>query len=338
MASVTTIRYGSLTSRVRHLSLELRVSLFLLLASCQRETPGSAAAEATTTTTVSSSRGPGFPCSWSQPRELARIESAELDEISGLSASPTHPGMLYVHNDSGDSPRFFAIDEQGRTVAVFTLPLDGWQDCEDIAVVTGPNHQALVYLGDIGDNAARTGVGVPRSEIRVHRFPEPTLPPDGATLRIERLETLRFRYPDRPHDAETLLVDPRTLELLIVTKENDGLSRIFRAPRPEPGNVITLELAGQLQFGQGLLPGNGQASGGDVSPSGDAVVIRTYSSAFLWQRAEGQTVSQALAGTPLKLPIPRQVQGESIGFSASGRGYYTVSEKTAQPLFAVDCR
>ena len=42
---------------------------------------------------------------------------------SGLAASHRHPGVLYTHNDSGDTPRFFAIDANANVLA--EVRLDG---------------------------------------------------------------------------------------------------------------------------------------------------------------------------------------------------------------------
>ncbi len=318
--------------------------MFALLLDCQRETAVSDAVRPATTAplethdeTRDETRA---SCTWSEPaREIAKVQDERLDEVSGLAASLAHAGVLYVHNDSGDSPRFFAIDATGRTVGVFTLPLDSWQDCEDIAVAPAADNRSYVYLGDTGDNAARTGIGIPRDSIAVHRLPEPALPAEvGGTVRVERLETLRLRYPDRPHDAETLLVDPRSGDVFVLTKENDGQSQLFRAKAPRPGNVSTLEPAAKLQFGRGVLPGNPQTTAGDIARDGASIVIRTYSNAFVWQRGATESVSQALGAIPKRLPLPHEIQGEAIGFAADGSGFYTTSERTHQPLFFLPCR
>src|SRR4051812_17611618 len=45
------------------------------------------------------------------------IHDARLNELSGIAASTLHSSILYVHNDSGDSSRFFAIDTGGRLLS-----------------------------------------------------------------------------------------------------------------------------------------------------------------------------------------------------------------------------
>ncbi|HEY3237371.1 MAG TPA: hypothetical protein VGJ84_21810 [Polyangiaceae bacterium] len=272
---------------------------------------------------------------------MGRIENSELTEVSGIAASRTRDGALYVHNDSGDSPRFFAIDRQGHTLLEIGIPIPSWIDCEDIAVGPAPGVAHAVYLGDIGDNAARESRPSPRSEIQVYRVPEPAelANAKGGRIRLPKVDTLRFVYPDKPHDAETLMIDPVSGDLFIVTKESDGRSVVFLAAAPlTAGGPRALTPVGGLAFGGADLPGNGQATGGDISPSGDAIVIRTYSTVFLWRRAAGQNVGDALKGRPQALPTATEPQGEAVGFAADGNGFFTASEKPNQPLFFAGCR
>src|ERR1700712_5010085 len=72
-----------------------------------------------------------------------KLESKQMNEISGIAASGISPDIYYVHNDSGDTSRFFAITPDGRIKAVIYYKGDskeqqGVRDCEDIAVGIGP--------------------------------------------------------------------------------------------------------------------------------------------------------------------------------------------------------
>lgn len=58
------------------------------------------------------------------------------NETSGLAASTAHKGILYIHNDSGDTSRFFAIREDEILKAIYTFSVDhpgkhGVKDVED---------------------------------------------------------------------------------------------------------------------------------------------------------------------------------------------------------------
>src|SRR3954447_14306889 len=79
---------------------------------------------------------------------LGRLDHPAIREASGIVASRRHPGVFWVHNDSGHPAALFAVRRDGslaRWYAVSAQTLD-W---EDIAVDdAGP-----LSLGDIGNNA-----------------------------------------------------------------------------------------------------------------------------------------------------------------------------------------
>jgi hypothetical protein len=55
-------------------------------------------------------------------------------------------------------------------------------------------------------------------------------------------------------------------------------------------------------------------------------VIRTYSSAFLFRRQPGESVSAALRRAPRQLPTAREQQGEALGFAHDDAAFVTISE------------
>src|SRR5438045_5677919 len=55
-----------------------------------------------------------------------------LTELSGIAASRAQPGVYYVHNDSGDSPRIFALDRAGTELGQLCLAGATNVDWEDI--------------------------------------------------------------------------------------------------------------------------------------------------------------------------------------------------------------
>ena len=116
---------------------------------------------------------------------------------------PASAGLLRVHNDSGDAPRIYAIDEKANLLGICNIK--GWQarDWEDIALGPGPDpNLPYLYVGDIGDNSAKY------PEVVVYRVPEPKVDPGKpfGQMTIGPADALRFVYPDGPRDAETLLI------------------------------------------------------------------------------------------------------------------------------------
>ncbi len=269
------------------------------------------------------------------------VASDALTEISGIAASRRTRGVYWVHNDSGDSARVFAIDAAGKTLGEFAL--DGAQavDWEDIAVAPGP-HPATkangkgvtsdLYVGDIGDN---TGT---RASVTVYRVPEPAVDRAGTSTSepvarvLPGAAALTFTYPDGPHDAEALLVDPRRGDLLIVTKDLvAGRGIVFRGAADAPaGTTAVLERVGEVSLGLG-----GGVTGGDVSANGDTVALRTYLGVTLYPRPAGTRLWRAFEQTSCAGAAPSLLaerQGEAVGFVPGGRAYLTAGEGEHPPL------
>ncbi|MEO5730177.1 MAG: hypothetical protein ABI134_02435 [Byssovorax sp.] len=311
------------------------IAVVLLLSGCDWDAPpalwSGAAVSGSGGSTASSSGSGGsggsggavLACTACEPvQETGTLASLDEIEISGLVASLAHDGVFYVHNDSGDSARFFAIDLAGKALATFTVSGATAIDWEDIARAPCPAGTCL-FLGDIGDN------GVARSDCAVYRVTEPATIAD-ATVPAEKLP---FSYPDGPHNAETLLADPATGGLFIVTKTL-GISSVYAFPLPlTPGKSVVLTRAGDISLP--ILPA--LVTGGDVHPLGRGVLLRTYADVWLFPQAPGMSVVDALVGAPCAAPSPPEAQGEAIGWLASGAGYVTTSEGKGSAIHRVAC-
>ena len=260
---------------------------------------------------------------------VGTIAIPELDEASGLIASRNNADVLWVHNDSGNPVHLFAVDTQGRTLGIYTPTGASNTDWEDIGIGPGPvTNVQYLYLGDIGDNNEN------RSNIKIYQIPEPAVHArqytNPVTANMKGVRTLTLTYPDGAHNAESLFVDPWTGDLFIVTKEA-ATSRVYTAPKSmlDTNNSSALTFVRTIPFD---IP-----SAADISPAGTEIIIRQENFARLWARSPGQTVSNALAGTPVSLPVigpPTEANGEAVAFDALGGGYFTVSESaTPEPLY-----
>ena len=78
---------------------------------------------------------------------LGKLDVRLVPEASGIVKSRRHPGVFWVHNDSGNPPSLFAIRADGRIVREFRLEIPNI-DWEDIAI----DDQGHLYIGDIGNN------------------------------------------------------------------------------------------------------------------------------------------------------------------------------------------
>ncbi|MDG1483136.1 MAG: PKD domain-containing protein [Myxococcota bacterium] len=261
---------------------------------------------------------------------LGSLESASITETSGVVVSALSDGVLWVHNDSGDSARLFAIAESGALLGTYTLDVST-RDWEDLTV--GWNAELgteALYIGDVGDNATS------RESLSVVIVPEPVVELNQAEISAELTDfsTLTLTYPDgEAHNCETLAYDPRTGSLIIVTKSADGESHVFEKSAPhEDGTETELTFLTTLQFGSEPLTGSANTTAGDFSPLGDQLLIRTYSDAWMWLRDGSESLADALAGEACDADAPSEDQGEAIAYTPDGSGYITISEGTGSPI------
>lgn len=251
-------------------------------------------------------------------RETAGLVACDaLKEASGLAASRSNPGVLWAHNDSGDKPRVFALGAHGEHLGIYTLLGAEAVDWEDMAVGPGPQKgREYLYVADIGDNLAH------RETKTVYRLPEPRVNAGQAPVEsaLAGAEALRLRYPDRPRNAEALLVDPVSRDLYIVTKQEETVT-LYRAAYPQPlDRVCTMEDCGKLAIA-GVV-------GGDVSPDGSAILLKTYGALYLAHREPGESLAAALLrGNFERLPYTAEPQGEAVAWAPDGSAYFTLSEE-----------
>jgi hypothetical protein len=279
----------------------------------------------------SSTGAPELPScpSFADGEQVGALVDPAIVETSGLVASRTQPDVLWLHNDSGDTPRVFAVRPTGETIASYLLEGAIALDWEDMALGPGPEADVdYLYLADIGDN------GTIRGYVTVYRVPEPVVDAAGGEgLPLGGVVPVDLKYPDGPHNAETLLSDPLTGDLLIVTKEDAGPSRVFRAVAPiDVEGKTTMEEIATLSFGVEPLPGNPLATGGDIADDGSLVVVRTYSHAFAWRRPAGLDLAEAFAGPPCPLPTLPDADGEAIAVLPGLGGLVTISEGAMVPV------
>jgi hypothetical protein len=259
-----------------------------------------------------------FCRSCSEPASLGRVGRPSIDEASGLCASRRGP-HLYVHNDSGDRARFFAVDTAGRDLGSYEVTGARAVDWEDAAVGPCPEG-SCVFLADIGDNDEE------RDGYVVHRVPEPATVGPGAH-QIAGV-TLPFQYPDGSHNAETLLVDDAG-DVFVVTKARRGPSIVFRFPRPHtPGSSATLERVAEIT----IPAGSPLVTAGSLA--GSRLLLRTYSS--VWYYELGNAGLGGIGAPTCSLPVPPELQGETITWY-DGSSYLTVSEGQNAKLYRVTC-
>lgn len=246
--------------------------------------------------------------------EIGLVDNPEIDEISGMVTSQLDSDIVWVHNDSGDESRIFLLRKDGTYLKTIQINGASNRDWEDIAYGPGPDENLnYIYIAEIGDNSARYDVKM------IYRFPEPSLSLEN-DLDLAQAESISFVYPnDIRMDAETLLLDPWTRDIFIVTKREFPV-KVYRLPYPQSTtDTIIAELYGMLPFTS--------ATAGDISKDGKDILIKNYQDIYLWSREDDETLADAFLKQPLRLNYVQEPQGEAIAFTQDGNAFYTISEK-----------
>ncbi|HEY4322932.1 MAG TPA: hypothetical protein VGN20_03070 [Mucilaginibacter sp.] len=266
---------------------------------------------------------------------VGHFQARDLDEISGIAASGLAPSgtnadLYYVHNDSGDTSRFFSILPDGTLKSTIYFKGDprekqGVNDCEDIAVGPGPiKGKSYVYLGDIGDNHSN------HPYITVYRMEENPMWVKDTTVNTPA-DAIHLKYPEGPRDAETLMVDPVERLIYIVTKRRDSVT-VYTSPLDfKPNDTLFLTKRCNLFFaGYKVFK---WITAGDISKDGKQVLLKNYSRVYYWKRENDEPIWKTLKRKPQILPYKQEKQGEAIGFTPDGKGYYTTSEGVYAPIY-----
>lgn len=258
-----------------------------------------------------------------------------LVETSGLVASPSRPGILWMHNDSGDAARLYAVGTDGRARGRLTLPGEA-VDWEDLAAAPCPDGSGpCLWIGDIGDNAAG------RPHVSVLATPEPQTDGERRAGQVWRFPVV---YPDGARDAEALVVSPAGDQFWIIEKKEEGPVRVFGHPGPLTDGVsATLEVSPPFEPPGIDLDRGRMITAADLHPSATRLLVRVYTGTYEYRFGAGQGPMDLGAITPQVVALGplSEPQGETVAYDETGRGVVTVSEdrerQPGQPLHYYPC-
>jgi hypothetical protein len=267
-------------------------------------------------------------CGYGQTRPLGEVQDKRLTEASALVASQRWRGVFWTLNDSKNEPMLFATDQQGKSRGRFRVSNAENVDWESLQLGPDSDGGAALYIGDTGNNKGN------RRELVIYRVTEPEpVAARGGTLTTTSAEAFRFAYPGGPRNTEAMLVHPVTGEVLLITKEPDGHSLVFRMPTPLDGQrVAMLEQVGSIDV-TGLGADGDLVTDASVTPDAHRVIVRTYTSALEYDVEDGAPLTRIWDQSPRIIPLGDGAKGEGVTYRADGGALITIGEGETPLLF-----
>jgi hypothetical protein len=243
------------------------------------------------------------------------LANTQVIESSGITAGLRRDDVLWTHNDSGDTPRLFAIDTAGRDLGVLAVEPAEAIDWEDLCSATIGGKLCLV-IADTGDNQRK------RDHVALYIAEEPDL----ATDRVARvIQTIRFTYEDGPQNCEALAAAPDDQVFYLVSRGKEDERKLYELPFT--GTVARVVM--RLTFPQ--------VTAMDISRDGRYAVLLTHKDTALeYRREAGESWPLAFSRKPRTLPLPEAVQAEAICYSPDGDALFMTSEGSPCPLWRIE--
>lgn len=217
------------------------------------------------------------------------IQNEAINEASGIVKSKQFNGVFWIHNDSGDIPRIFAVDWEGNSIAEYLVQSAEHVDWEDITTDNDGN----LYIGDIGNNQNK------RKDLKVYITKEPN-PQDNEEVLIKKI--VPFRYPDQEKfgsplhlnfDAEALFYFRDILWILTKHRSNTK-TKLYKFSTLEGKREIVLEKVDEYDV-------DGMVTGADVNLAETHLAVLTYD--IIWIFWLPQRGDKLLSGKSKKIPI-----------------------------------
>jgi hypothetical protein len=213
----------------------------------------------------------GLLASPSDLERVGRLEDPAIVEASGIVRSRKHPGIFWVHNDSGNPPSLFAVRADGQLVRSYRVgvPNVDWEDIAD-------DDSGHLYLGDIGNNDLRLPARA------IYRFDEPD-PAEATDKPLKPTLSTYYRFAQGARfDSEGLFVSGN--KAFLVSKWRDGReAEIYSVPLDPPAPILKPATPEKVA----TLPGCVEpATGAGLSPDGKLLAVVTDKAARVYRPDE----------------------------------------------------
>ena len=264
---------------------------------------------------------------------MVEMADDKLQELSGLVASRTYPGVLWAHSDSGNEPILYALDTQGGS---HSIPLEGvtLRDWEAIAL-----SDSTLYITEMGNNLNSS------EKLGVYEFEEPD-PKVSGPLRPRRFIPVAYEdqksFParDRWHfDCEAAFYSDGSLYFITKNRPafrlfvQEGGANLYRLDLSALGEKNLLHRVDSIE---GL---GGWVTAADISVDGRRLAVLVESpqqSIWLFERPESgdRWFSQSSRVERYKFFDGGQL--ESLAFVSEGEREALVMLNEERQMFRVE--
>ncbi|MBK8069781.1 MAG: hypothetical protein IPK27_19830 [Rhodanobacteraceae bacterium] len=279
---------------------------------------------------------PPAPRPISRPGIAGIVTDPALGELSGLAPSRRKAERYWAINDGGNGNHLLLIDTRGRVQRKLTLAGVKNIDWEDLASFRWKGESWLL-IADTGDNSGL------RKYVSLWLLREPD--PEGSETTASPSREIRLRYPDEPHDVESMTVDGANGTVYLLSKRTVPPT-LYSLPldAAEHAGVRTATLVAKLdgipQPTEREIARDGslsrfrsQATALELDCSGQGLLVLTYDAVYRFRRDAGQDWSVALPGQePARSSITLLPQAEAMALDDQCHELLIGSEKAPVPL------
>lgn len=258
--------------------------------------------------------------------ECGTQQKKVMTEVSGFACSRVTPGYIWEHGDEnlGSNRRIVAIQPDGtKAMEVKVSTSSSRDDWEDICtgIYGGKNY---IFIGAIGDNDLEF-----KDQYYIYYFEEPTITSGSKTITASEIV---FGFPDNEaHNAETLMYDNVEQKFYVVDKVKKGICTLYSLPfKTNYSGVQTMTKVCEL--------GNGKkfnfCTGGDITPDGKWMAIKSKPYILLWERQGNESLSETAKRRPMQIAAyEEEAQGEAIAWDDDNTFYTTSDQTSDQPIY-----
>lgn len=127
------------------------------------------------------------------------------------------------------------------------------------------------------------------------------------------------------------MIDPSG-NVILVSKVHGGIGQVGMIPASAFQSSATYRISTSTTLNIPQTTHNDPV-GGDISPNGREVLLRTHNSLFYWRVDSMDYLTTLSTVDPVVVSHVKEHQGEAVAWDTLGNGYFTCSEGHNQPIY-----